>query len=198
MRKLFTCLIAPLIVMALMSFTPTYPMETSGSVKDSTTVNVNFNPAQIIVKDNRTTDGVTSLIRENTETNLQVAGAIERLAGTITESLNLQERRNASLVDRITQQTGLSKDSINSILHRKRVYDITFYTLFGLYLLYVYYTFSINSIYSRMVTMNEFYIKTAYAILCGIILFILYKSIGIIINGPDYPIIQSIINTPPG
>lgn len=197
MKRYITCLLAPLLTMALMSFN--LPDNHQGKSKDSTqTVNVQFSPARVIVSDNRTTDAVTSLIKENSESNVEVAGAIERLAEVLLRNYDLQERRCASYMDRISTETGLSIDQINKIVHKKRVYDITFYTLFSLYILYVMFGISSMTYHANAVNMKEWGIKIISGLVSIALFYLAYLAIGAIFNGPYYPVIQSIINSPPG
>lgn len=167
--------------------------------KDSTqTVNVQFSPAHVIVSDNRTTDGITSLIKENSESNVEVAGAIERLAVVLIKNFDLQERRCASYMDRISTETGLSLDQINEIIHKKRVYDIIFYTLFSLYLFYLIFSISGMTHHRMAVSMKEWGIKIISGLVVLLLFYLTYLAVGTILNGQYYPVIQSIINSPPG
>lgn len=196
MRKLSAIIIAPLLVLMLSSFTFSGQQDQRSS--DSTKVNVTFTPAQIVVKDSRSTDAVTSLIKANTESNVEFAIALDKVAEVLKNSLNLQERRCASYMDRITSQTGLSVNEVNKIVHKKRVYDITFYTLFTVCLLYFLYGFITFNNYASAISMKEWGIKALSYILILLLLYLCYLAIGNIINGPNYFLIQAIINSPPG
>jgi len=197
MTRLFVILIAPLLVSTLMSFTPDFTQkEVYG--KDSSTVTVMFDPAQIIVNDNRTTDIISSVIKENAETNLKFANAIESVSDAIKSNLSLQERRCVSIMDRITQQTGLSSLEINKIIHKKRVYDMIFYTLFTMYILFVMFGLSSMTHHAKAISTKEWYIKTITAVMVLTLFWLAYKSMGMILTSPNYNIIQTIINSPPG
>lgn len=197
MKRYITCLIAPLLMMALMSFN--LPDSHQSKSKDSTqTVNVQFSPARVIVSDNRTTDGITSLIKENLKSNVEVASAIERLAEVQLKNYDLQERRCASYMDRISTETGLTTDQINKILHKKRVYDITFYTLFSLFIFYAMFGFAGMTQHTAAISMKEWGIKIISGLITLLLLYLAYLAIGTILNGQYYPTIQSIINSPPG
>jgi len=194
-NRLFAILIAPLLVMMLSSFTPPGHQDQRS---DSTKLNVTFSPAQIVVKDTRSTDGVTSLIKENTQSNVEFAIALEKVAEVLKNNLHLQERRCASYMDRITSQTGLSIDDVNRIIHKKKVYDITFYTLFTLYLLYFVYALTKYSNYAGAINIKEWIIKFLSYLFMLILLFLVYISVWHVISSSYYPIIQAIINSPPG
>ena len=194
-NRLFAILIAPLLVMMLSSFTPPGHQDQRS---DSTKLNVTFSPAQIVVKDTRSTDGVTALIKENTESNVEFAIALEKVAEVLKNNLSLQERRCASYMDRITTETGLSIDAVNKIIHKKKVYDITFYTLFTLYLLYFVYALTTFSNYAGAMNIKEWVMKVLSYLFILLLLYVAYISIGHIINNSYYPIIQAIINSPPG
>lgn len=160
--------------------------------KDSTTVNVQFTPAQIVVSDNRTTDGVTSLIKENSESNVEVANAIEKVAESIQKTNELQERRCVSYMDRIKAQTGLTTEQVNSIIHKKRVYDITFYTLFLLYLLYLVFGISQMTKYAEAINIKEWGIKIISGIIVLLFFYLGYLSLWKIICGTNSKIIHLI------
>lgn len=197
MRRYITCLLAPLLTMALMSFS--LPDINQSKDKDSTqTVTVQFSPARVIVSDNRTHDGVTSLIQENSKSNVEVASAIEKIAEVLIRNSDLQERRCASYMDRISTETGLTFDQITKIIHKKRVYDITFYTLFSLLILYVMFGLSGMTNHASAISMKEWGIKIISSLVVILLFYLVYIAVGTILNGQYYPIIHSIINSPPG
>jgi hypothetical protein len=160
-------------------------------------VNVQFTPAQIVVSDNRTTDGVTSLIKANSESNVEVAGAIEKVAESIQKTNELQGRRYASYMDRITTQTGLTTEQVTKIIHKKRVYDMIFYTLFTAYLFYILFGVSQMTHYAKAVSMKEWGIKIISGLVSLGLFYIVYLSLWTVICGSNYPIIR-LINSAPG
>jgi hypothetical protein len=100
-------------------------------------------------------------------------------------------------MDRISIQTGLSVEYINKIIHKKRVYDMTFYTLFVLYIFYILFGFSQMTHHARAVSMKEWGIKIISGLVILLLLYIIYLSFWKIICGPGYHIIN-IINSAPG
>jgi hypothetical protein len=183
---------------ALMAFTPA-PASTSDVTqqkKDSTQmVNVKFSPAQIVVNDNRTVEGISAIIEKNSESNSEIAKAINRAVDAALVSA--EERRCVSLMDRITQQTNLSVNEINKILHKKRIFDMIFYTIFLAFLIYTYLEVGRKG-YIEAVSLKHFGVTVTGTIFQFLALLFIYKYLGGLINGPHYPIIQSIINSPPG
>lgn len=188
---------APLIMMLLLSFTktPTVAQQQVYS-KDSTIVSVQFTPAQLILKDNRDIVNDIAIVSQHTESNLEIANSITQLTSLL--SVDMKERRSESLVDRISQQTGLSIITVTSIIHKKRVFDMVAYTIFIVFLLYMYYAFSTFSNYSRMMNISEFKIKTISYIILFVILVLLFKYGDGLINGNYHPLIETIIKAPPG
>jgi hypothetical protein len=181
----------------LMAFTPASAGDSVAQQKKDSTqmVNVKFSPAQIVVNDNRTVEGISAIIEKNSESNSDIAKAINRAVDAALVSA--EERRCVSLMDRITQQTNLSVDEVNKILHKKRIYDMVFYTLFTAYLLYFYLMFARKG-YIEAISLKHFGVTVTTAIVSFLALLLIYKYLGGLINGPHYPIIQSIINSPPG
>jgi hypothetical protein len=197
MKRLFASLIAPLLVMTLMSFTPPDGQDHHVRGSDSTNVvNVHFTPASVVVKDNRTTEGMTSVIDKNSESNTAVAKSINTVAETLLSME--QERRCVSIMDRITQKTGLSVTEVNQIIHKKRVWDITFYTLFSLYTLYILFGLASMTWHTSIISMKEWGIKITSAFSSLLLLYVFYLTIDLILNGKYYPTIQSIINSASG
>ena len=193
MKKLLTCLMAPLLMFMLSAFTTVQDKTVAG--KDSSVVNVTFSPAKVIVEDNRLPSDGTLVIQENTESNLKVAEAIDKIAGVLTEEL--QERRCESIMDRITQQTGMTVEQVNKIIHKKKVYDMIMYTMFVIALLILGYGINQHSIHSKIITSREFTVRTITYVLLFIGCILIFKYGDYLING-DYQFIKSIINSPPG
>jgi hypothetical protein len=199
MKRILTCIIAPLLMWALMAFTPTAAssqVEHQQSKDSTTMVNVKFSPAQIIVNDNRTVEGISAIIQKNTESNSKVAESINTSVDAVMSAM--QERRCESIVDRITAKTGLTVKEVEKILHKKRIYDITFYTLFLIYLIIVYFGMIKNTVLSNVINIQELLIKTIASMFAFIALLLIYKYLGNILNGEYYPIIESIIKLPSG
>jgi hypothetical protein len=181
----------------LNAFTPDYvTTRQQDTGKDSSIVNIVFSPAHLIVKDSRTAIDATSIINSNTESNLKVADAIDKVANVLDK--NLRERRFPSVKDRIAQQTGLSINEIERIIHKKRVYDMIFYTLFLICLLYMIFIFLEGTSNANAVSEREIKIKVGLIILTFITLYTLYYFLSQIINGDNYSIIKSIINSASG
>jgi hypothetical protein len=178
----------------LSAFTPG-PQETKVTGKDSSVVNVTFSPAQLIVQDNRQPVDGTAIIQGNTESNLKVASAIEKVAEVL--NTEMRERRCVSLMDRITQQTGLSVNEVEKIIHKKRVYDATMYTIFVIVLLFLGYGINQHTIHSKLISSNEFWVRTISYVLLFVTVWLIFKYGSLIIN-KDYTVIQAIINSPPG
>lgn len=196
MKRLLTCLIAPLLVLMLASFTPpTFNQDEKVQGKDSTAINVSFSPAQLIVEDNRTTEMLSIIVKENTTSNLSIAKSVEGLTNILSK--NAQERRCESLMERMTIQTGYSSLEIENILHKKKVYDMVSYTLFVLFLMYLWYACTQFTYFSNVVSIQEVIIRAIAYIALFIILFLLCKYLGNMINY-KYHLIQSVINSPPG
>lgn len=196
MRRYITCLLAPLLVLMLSAFTPgSVIQEKQVTGKDSSVVNVTFSPAKVIVEDNRLPSDGTVIIKENTESNLQVATAINKVADALTEEL--RERRYASLMDRITRQTGFSVKEVDKIIHKKKVYDAIMYTIFVILLLFLGYGINQHTVHSKVISTREFAVRTISYILIFVACVLLFKYGDRIIN-VDYQVINSIINSPPG
>jgi hypothetical protein len=165
---------------------------------DSTkTMHMKFEPARIVVQDNRTTGTMSSVIEGNTKSNTENASAISKVAEVLDQNLRLQERRCASIMDRITQQSGLSQSRVEYLLHKKRIYDVSFYTLFLLFLFYMIFLYFDSAGLAHAMSMQEYKIKTINTILIFITLFAIYYFFGQIFNGPDYNLITKIINASP-
>ena len=181
----------------LNAFTPDYvTTRQQDTGKDSSIVNIVFSPAHLIVKDSRTAIDATSIINSNTESNLEVADAIDKVANVLDK--NLRERRFPSVKDRIAQQTGLSINEIERIIHKKRVYDITFYTLFLTFILYIGFIFLEGAANANIMSEKEVRIKSWLVILFFITFYMFYYFLDRIINGDNYHIIKSIINSASG
>jgi hypothetical protein len=163
--------------------------------QDTGMVNINFNPAQLVIKDNRMLGDLVSIIERNSASNSQVAAAIERVATISERTLSLEERRWESVMTRCTQQTGLSVEAVTKIIHKKRVYDITFYTLFTVYGIFLITAFLHN--YSTL-SLSDNLLKIIVGIGAGALFWVLYIAVGGIITGSNSQIIYNIINSPPG
>jgi hypothetical protein len=196
MKRYLTCILAPLLMWMLTAFTqPSTAFQQTVHGKDSSLVSVQFSPAQLVIRDNRTTAEIVSVIQRNSDSNAQVANAIEKIATISEKAVMQQERRWASVSDRLTQQTGLSIDKVNKIIHKKRVFDITFYTIFGFYACYFIYLLLHNV---NIISAREQALKMVTYTLVFAALALIYLTFGVIINGPTSQIIQSVINSPPG
>jgi len=167
--------------------------EQKTSNKDSTIVSVQFTPAHLFVNDNRTAGDMASIIEGNTQSNLQIATAINKVANIYEK--NEREGRCASNMDRITQKTGFSVNKVEKILHKKRVFDMVSYTAFILYLLYFWYALSTFNNYANALSIKEYTIKVISFSLLFVCLILLFKYGDNLINGKYYPLIESIINS---
>lgn len=181
----------------LSSFTfSNVPQEPKISGPDNAVISVQFSPAQLVVKDNRTLEGLTSVIKSNSESNTEVAKSINTVAEAMVSME--QERRCVSIMDRITTQTGLTVDQVNQIIHKKRVWDITFYTLFTIYLLYVLFGLASLTWHTSILSMKEWGIKIISSLVYLGLLYLFYLTVDLLLNGAYYPTIKSIINSASG
>jgi hypothetical protein len=196
MKRYLTCILAPLLMWVLTAFTqPATVTQQTVHGKDSNMVSVQFSPAQLVIRDNRTTEGIVSIIQRNSDSNAQVATAIEKIAAVSEKAVMQQERRWASVSDRLTQQTGLTLDEVNHIINKKRIFDITFYTIFVLYSIYFIYVLLHNV---NIISAREQGLKILTYTLIFVSLIIIYLALVSIVNGPVSQTIQSVINSPPG
>ena len=194
-KRVLTILLAPLIVFMLMSFTPqTNQQDDKVSSKDSSSVvSVKFSPAKLVVEDNRSVSLFTDVVLENAKSNSNVAESIEKLANVIKE--NGQERREEPIIGRITHATGFTSLQVEKIIHKKRVYDITFYTLFLLWSLYVGFGISQNTYFTNIMSIKEFSMKTSSAIFLTGILYLIYLIVWEIIKGPNYQLVHDLLKS---
>ena len=194
MRKLFVCFFAPLLASILMSMSPQDSLPKVKLRVDSTNTNITFEPARIIVSDTRSTNGVETLIKENSTSNVVVATAIERVVDAYNRSISLQERRCVSYMDRITEQTNLPLSDINNIIRKQRWFDITFYTIFiFLAILTCFKTTTLSAI-----SWDEYVINLLKYSAYIVLYWISYSALLHIFTSPDGQIIRNILNSPPG
>lgn len=138
-----------------MAFTPPgSSSEGEQQKRDSSMVNVKFSPAQIVVSDNRTVEGISTIIGNNTESNKEIARAIN---GAVDAALSVaQGRRCESYMDRITTKTGLTTKQAEKIIHKKKVFDMSFYVVFLLYISYTLITITSWIMFSKAIVYRRY------------------------------------------
>jgi hypothetical protein len=201
MKRYLACILIPLLVSVLSIFTPrsdvaAQTVQTVGKDSINLTITSSFAPAKLMIQDSRNAIDLTSVVQENTNANTQIATTLNEALGVLVKEL--AERRNASWMSRIRIATGASDSQINYIIHKKKVFDMIFYTIFLAFIGYSYYAINRGATFAKTINPQEFTIKTIANVFILGLLLLAYIVSNLLVNYDYQQLIVPIINSPPG
>lgn len=141
------------------------PIKTDTTRQDEIKVNMTFEPAKILVSDQRDITYLLQSYELAAQSNENIAAAIDNFNSYLPYLIQNQERRLESCIGQLSRQTGWDEDRINTAFNNKRKYDFwrrtSFLATFALVLSYITFT------KGEIIDWHLLLFKSAGAILIG-------------------------------